>query len=175
MSGVQAAVFGFHVKVKIRHASDSLPEPYPDRSRATDGKRRDSPRALRDGRVHVWTVDNGERVVTYASRTRSPLSAVPPSALRRAESRGGERIIVASCARGGDLLVSAESGAMMAEHLAASLRRGYWRIALRRCLMLRACGFDVPTPLVVRCEARRLDRLARSLTSNVSRFKCKTG
>lgn len=34
-----------------------------------------------------------------------------------------------------------------------SLQRGYWKVALRRYLMLAACGFEVPAPLRLRCEA----------------------
>lgn len=40
--------------------------------------------------------------------------------------------------------------------LADSLRKGYWRVACRRYLMLRACGWPVPEDVRATCEANLL-------------------
>jgi hypothetical protein len=46
-----------------------------------------------------------------------------------------------------------ETNAVLVELLATSLRRGHWRVAIRRFLMLVACGVDVPEADKAACEA----------------------
>jgi hypothetical protein len=47
--------------------------------------------------------------------------------------------------------------------LEQSLRKGHWRVAVRRFLMLAACGFEVPADQRSRCEAYLRDCPARDL------------
>jgi hypothetical protein len=46
-----------------------------------------------------------------------------------------------------------ETGAVLLEMLTTSLRRGHWRVAIRRFLMLLACGVEVPDVCRNPCEA----------------------
>ena len=51
--------------------------------------------------------------------------------------------------------------------LRESLVRGHWRVALRRYLMLRGCGFDVPERERQRCETY----LARCKSTELGRMQ----
>ncbi len=42
----------------------------------------------------------------------------------------------------------------MLQGLDENLRRGYWKVALRRYLMMRASGLAVPAGLAERCRSR---------------------
>jgi hypothetical protein len=42
---------------------------------------------------------------------------------------------------------------MLLQLLHGSLQRGHWKVAVRRYLMLAACGFEVSARLRLRCEA----------------------
>ena len=47
---------------------------------------------------------------------------------------------------------------VLVAQLAISLERGHWRVAIRRFLMLSACGFDMPDGYRTACEALVLSR-----------------
>lgn len=49
-----------------------------------------------------------------------------------------------------------DTRAVLLRMLADSLRKGYWRVACRRYLMLRACGWPVPDAVRATCEANLL-------------------
>jgi aspartate 1-decarboxylase len=107
----------------------------------------------KDERVHIWNVDNGERLVTYAIRAERLGDIISLNGWAAREKDAGERIVLASCARSGDLNVHHETRAVILDELATSLERGHWRVALRRFLMLRARDFDIPDSYKTRCEA----------------------
>src|SRR5438552_927537 len=81
----------------------------------------DSTVIRQDKQVQSWNVDNGERLVTYATRAerRGTITSLNGSTLCGASV--GDRIIIASCARSGNMNVPDETRAMIVDQLATSL------------------------------------------------------